>query len=152
MYEIIPRLSGIQHLYVSHRPSLISAPPTVHMPHGCTLIPVYWAGFLILSYSCSLAPTLQLPSVWLSVLSLLLFFSLLPLCTFLCHPVISFPPTFHGRAGSSSAPHNMTLNLLKWLTLTTVLSLLLLSWFFCFLFCFGVVFFSFHIINILIIV
>lgn len=72
MYEIISRLSGNQHVCVSHRPSLISAPPTVHTPHGCTLIPVYWAGSLILCVTLALSHRLSR-----SHLSVSLFF--------LCH-------------------------------------------------------------------
>lgn len=78
MYEIISRLNRNQHVYVSHRPCLISAPPTIYAPHGCTLIIVFWASFLNLCYSCSLILTLQLPSVLLSVLSICILF----LCCF----------------------------------------------------------------------
>lgn len=112
MYEIISRLSGNQHVCVSHRPSLISAPPTVYTPHGCTLIPVYWAGFLILSVTLARSHWLSSVHLSVSVFSLSYTVSLIALCTFLCHPVISFPPSSHGkvfRAGSSSALRNMTL-------------------------------------------
>lgn len=58
----------------------------IHTPHGCTLIPVYWVGFLILCYSRLLEPTLQQPSVDLSVL----FCSHIP---FLCLVCVLFSVT-----------------------------------------------------------
>lgn len=103
MYKIISRPSGNQHVCVSHRPSLISAPPTVYTPHGCTLIQVYWAGFLILLYSRSHLLSLSLSHVY--------HFSVLLSVLFPVNPVISFPPPSHGKvfiAGSSSALHNTT--------------------------------------------
>lgn len=91
MYEIISRLSGDQHVCVSQRPSVISAPPSVHTPHGCTLIPVYWAGVLILSVT--VARSHQLSSTHLSPLFLALSHCYLPASFWSPVLFVHFPPS-----------------------------------------------------------
>lgn len=112
MYEIISQLSGNQHVCISHRPlSNQCSSNCIHTTrlHLNTSL-LSWL-FNSLCYSRSLALTFQLPSLCFSVLSLSYSFFRLLSCTFLCHPVISFPPS-HGKvfgAGSSLALHSMTL-------------------------------------------
>lgn len=83
-----------QYICISQRPSLISALSTAYMPHGCSLIPVYWAGFLILC--CSLAHTDSSGSICLTLCSL--SYSVSPLFYVYIHS--SFSPSIHDKMRS----------------------------------------------------